>query len=217
MTVRAVLLPLVALLASVALIAVHVVSGGDDFVPARPADPCVVRVLPPASGDLEALTETLVVEGVRGAACTLGVTRERLVLALPSEGERRALADDAALADALLGGLDAALTRLDRGDRLPRASALRDTYAADLGLPGLAEEAVRRIPDGVVDDLLPTGAVLRRALRDLDVLAVVRDIDEPDAIERRLRTDIEDAAKAEARARLIGKLPGPLRDLLRLG
>lgn len=222
MSVRAVLLPLAALLAALALVGVHLASGGADFVPAAAADPCVPRPLPAPTQDLEALTEVLVVDGVRRAACTLRVTRERLVLALPSERERRALAqeagtDEAGLAPALRGGLGLALARLDGGGRLPRASALRDEYADELGLPGLAEEAVRRIPDGVVDDLLPTGAVLRRALRDLDVLAVIREIDTPDALERRLRDGIEDAARAEARARLIDRIPGPLRSLLGLG
>ncbi|PTL59743.1 MULTISPECIES: hypothetical protein [Solirubrobacterales] len=216
---RALLLPLLALAASVGLIAVHLASGGDDFVPRSPADPCVERPLRPAAqvDDLEPLVEELVVLGVARAACTLRVPRERLVLALPVARDRRAIADDATLARALKGGLARTLDRLERGDRLPRASALRDAYSDQLGLPGLAEEAVRRIPDGVVDDLLPTGAVLRRALDDLDVLAVIREIDEPDALERRLRDGIERAARAEARERLIGKLPGPLRSLLGLG
>lgn len=222
MNLRAILLPLVALLAAVVLVAVHVASGGADFVPTAAADPCVPRPLPPPTEDLEALTETLVVDGVRRAACTLGVTRERLLLALPSERERLALAretgtDEPGLAQALRGGLDRALTRLDGGGRLPRASRLRDEYVDELDLPALAEEAVRRIPDGIVDELLPTAAVLRRALTELDVLAVVREIDAPEALERRLRDGIEAAARAEARDRLIARIPGPLRGLLGLG
>lgn len=219
MSARAILLPLVALLASLGLIGVHLASGGDDFAPAKPADPCVERPLRPAASveDLEPLVEELVVLGVARAACTLGVTRERLVLALPREADRREVADDATLARALKGGLERALDRLERGRRLPRASDLRDEYVDDLGLPGLAESAIRRLPDSVIDDLLPTGAVLRRALDDLDVLAVVREIDEPDALERRLRDGIESAARAEAKERLIDRLPGPLRSLLGLG
>lgn len=222
MSARAVLLPVVALLAALALIGAHLASGGDDFVPTAAADPCRTPPLPAVTQELQTLSEALVVDGVRAAACSLGVTRERLVLTLPSERDRRALqretgADDAALAAALRLGLQRSIGRLERGGRLPRASELRDDYAGDLGLPGLAEGAVRRIPDAVVDDLLPTADVLRRALRDLDVLAILREIDEPDALERRLRAGIEDAAKAEAEARLIARIPGPLRDLLGLG
>lgn len=217
MNVRAILLPLFALLTSVGLIWVHVASGGDDYGPASPPDPCRIPALVATTDDLETITEALVVDGVRDAACTLGVTRERLVLALPSEGDRRALVDDDALAAALRLGLRRSVDRLERGGRLPKASALRDDYVDELGLPGIAEAVVRRIPDGVVDDLLPTGAVLRRALGQVDLLAVIAEIDEPDALERRLRADIEDAAKAEARDRLIARIPRPVRRITGIG
>jgi hypothetical protein len=215
-------LPLAALVAALGLIGVQLAAGGADFAPAKPADPCRERPLGPRSDDLEPLAETVVLLGVQRAACTLGVTRERLVLALPSARDRLALArsrgrDERGLAAALTAGLDHAVDRLDRADRLPPASALLDAYAGELGLPGIAEEAVKRIPAGIVDGLLPTGAVLRRALRQIDMVAVLRDLDDPDALERTLRDRIKDAAVAEARARLIDKIPEPIRRLFGIG
>lgn len=216
------LLPLAALVAALALIGVHVASGGADYAPTATADPCRNRPLPPKVDDLDPLAQTLVLLGVQRAACTLGVTRERLVVALPSGLDRAALAreagtDERGLVQALTGGLRFALVRLDRGDRLPRASDLRDNYADDLGLPGIAEEAVRRIPDGVVDELLPTEGVLERALAGIDVQRLLNDLDDPGAIQTRLEQDIKDAALAEAKERLLDRLPRPLRDLLGVG
>ncbi|MCW2998638.1 MAG: hypothetical protein JWN65_2187 [Solirubrobacterales bacterium] len=222
MNLRPILLPLLALVVAAALVGVHLVAGGADFVPARAADPCRDRPLGPRADGLEPLTEALVLSGVQRAACTLGVTRERLILALPSARDRRAIGQESGRGErgvvhALWRGLDGAVVRLDRAGRLPRASVLRDAYAGELGLPGIAEEAVRRIPDSVVDDLLPTGPVLRRALRQVDLESILRDLDQPDALQSRLRAAIKAAALAEARARLIEKIPGPIRSLFSLG
>lgn len=221
MTLRALLLPLVALLAAGAVLGIQLLSGGADFVPARTSDPCVEGPLPAATEDIEPLAQTVVVLGVQRAACTLGVSRERLVLALPSARDRAELArsagrTEAGLPSALKAGLDHAVARLDRADRLPPASALLDSYAGELGLPGLAEAAVKRIPDGVVDGLLPTGAVLRRALAPLDVATLLKDLEDPDALEAQLTKAVKDAALAEAKARLIQKIPGPVRRILGL-
>ncbi|WP_354697694.1 hypothetical protein DSM112329_03331 [Paraconexibacter sp. AEG42_29] len=221
MTPRTLLLPLVALIVAAALLAVQLAAGGADFVPTRAADPCAARPLPPVTDDIEPLAQDVVLLGVQRTACALGVTRERLVLALPSARDRAELAratgrTEAGLATALRSGLDQAVGRLDRAGRLPRASALLDSYAGELGLPGLAEAAVKRIPDGVVDGLLPTGAVLRRALAQLDVTALLRDLEDPDALEARLTEAIKAAALAEAKERLIEKIPGPIRGFLGL-
>lgn len=222
MSSRGVLLPLVALLAAAALLALQLAAGGADFVPARAADPCVERPLGPPRTDLEPLAEQVVLLGVTRAACTIGVTRERLVLALPLTRDRLALAratgrSEVGLAVALRHGLEHAVDRLDRAGRLPKASALLDSYAGDLGLPGLAESAVRRIPDGAVDGPLPTGAVLRRALAGIDMPKLLRELDDPEALQQQLTATIRRAAIDEARARLVAKIPGPIRSILSLG
>ena len=222
MNLRPLVLPLGALIAAVGLITVHLAAGGENYAPARAADPCVERPLGPPTAELEPLAEAIVLDGVQRAACAFGVPRERLVLALPSARDRRRLAreagrSEAGLAVVLRGGLRSAVRRRDRAGRLPRASALLESYAGDLGLPGIAEQVVRRIPDGVVDDLVPTGPVLERALARVDVVAVLRDLDDPDALEAALTEAIRVAALAEARERLIAKIPGPLRGLVPFG
>lgn len=222
MRLRAVLLPVLALLAAATVIGVQLAAGGADYAPARAADPCREQRLGPVADGLDPLAQRLVLLGVQRAACTLGVTRERLILALASPRDRLALAresgrDERGLVLALRQGLDGAVVRLDRAGRLPRASRLRDSYAGDLGLPGLAEAAVRQLPDGLVDGLLPTGPVLRRALRQVDLEQLLAEIDEPSALESRLRDAIRQAALDEARARLIARIPGPIRGLLSLG
>lgn len=219
MSLRALVLPAVALALSAGLIAIHLAAGGDEFAPARTADPCVERPLGPPAEDLEAIAEEVVLLGVQRAACVLGVSRERLVLALPSAEDRREVAaltgrDERRLAGVLRTAMLAAVDRLDRADRLPEASGLVETYVDQLGLPGIAEEAIRRIPDGIVDGLVPTRPVVRRALGRVDVLAVLRELDEPDALEERLVGVIRDAALAVARDRLVAQIPQPLRGFL---
>jgi hypothetical protein len=221
-TRRALVLPLLALVLAAGLIGVYVAAGGADYAPTPAADPCEQRPLGARAKGIDAVAEQVVLLGVQNAACTLGVSRERLVLALASERDRRALArergrSEADLVEALRKGLTDAVGRLDREDRLPPASQLRDSYVGELGLPGVAEEVVRRIPDSVVDGLLPTGDVLRNALGRVDVQRLLGQIDNPDALEAQLRRTIKDAAVDQARTKLIEKIPGPLRSLLGLG
>jgi hypothetical protein len=63
--------------------------------------------------------------------------------------------------------------------------------------------------------LLPTGQVLRDALGRLDGVEQLSGRDHvPDAHQRRLQDAIKAAAVAQARVRLLDKIPGPLRSLL---
>jgi hypothetical protein len=175
-----------------AVLGIQVAAGGGDYVPARPADPCVTRSHAPVAAHLEALAERLVLSGLDETACARGVSRERLVLAL-AEG-------DAVDADALRAGLERGV---DRAGPLPPVSALLGE-ALDLSdLPGLAQDAIERIPDGVVDRLLPTRALLRRAIGALDVDAVLGDLDDPSRLEPVLR----DAILRAARDQVISALP----------
>ncbi len=218
---RSFMLPLLAVLASGALIGGYIAAGGADYGPTVAADPCKPRPLGARAPGIDAVAEQLVVVGVQNAACDLGVTREELVLALPSAADRRALAqrqglDEADLVRALRKGLGDAIGRLDRERRLPPASQLLDSYVGRLGLPGVAEALIRRIPDGIVDGLLPTGDVLRTAIGRIDVEDLLGQIDDPRALETKLRKTITDAAVAQARKKLLDKVPGPLRSLLGL-
>ncbi len=100
---RSVLVVLVAL--AVAVPAAYAVAGGASYEPHSTADPCRMAPLP-AAGQAEAL-QSVVLDGAARAACTLGISREALVLALGDPNTRSSLGPEApeALADGLRGAL----------------------------------------------------------------------------------------------------------------
>ncbi|MGH2886974.1 MAG: hypothetical protein ACRDPA_30505, partial [Solirubrobacteraceae bacterium] len=73
-------LPLIAVLLVAAVLGVQVAAGGGHYVPLAPANPCEPRPVPPIPPRLEPLAEQIVLLGLDGAACQLGISRERLVL-----------------------------------------------------------------------------------------------------------------------------------------
>jgi hypothetical protein len=75
--------PLVAIAASLGLIAVYLAFGGATYDPAEVADPCQQR--DQALLEERSVFETIALSGLDGAACELGVPREELALALTSE------------------------------------------------------------------------------------------------------------------------------------
>ena len=191
-----------------AVLGVQVASGGGDFVPRRPADPCAARRFPPLKPRVDPLAERLVLLGLDHAACELGLSRERLLLALADPAQRRALGPAAPAA--LRRGLRRAVDDLQRRRELPRVSALLPEVLDLSGLPGLVQTVARAVPDSVVDDVLPTAPVLRRAVDRLDVAALLDDLDDPDALQAALRRAIVGAARAQ----IVSGLPEPLRGLL---
>jgi hypothetical protein len=205
-----------ALVLSAGLLGVQLASGGADFVPQRTADPCRDRGGPPIPPDFEAIGEAVVLVGLDEAACELGVSRERLLLAVPSRQDRAELArelgtDERGLATAIRDGLRTGVDRLEKGGRLPRSSALLPAVADELGVPrGLVD----LIPDSLVEDLLPTAGVLRRSLDRLDVDDVLANLDDQASLESTLRDAIVRGALDEAKARIREALPAPLRGLL---
>jgi hypothetical protein len=190
------------------VLAVQLAAGGGDFTPRRPADPCAGRAFGPLEPRIEPLAERIVLLAVDRAACDLGLSRERLLLMLASPSGRRALGPQAPAA--LRRGLHAAIDDLQRRGRLPRVSALLPEVLDVSGLPGIVQTAIEAVPDGVVDDVLPTAAVLRRAVDRLDVAAVLDRLDDPDALQALLRRAIVQAARDE----VVAGLPEPLRGLL---
>lgn len=219
MTARAWALPGAALVAVAALLGLQVAFGGGDFVPTAIASPCVARPLPAPSKDLDQVTQNVVVGGVQDAACALGTSREELLLALPSAADRAALArrsghTDAEVLSAIKDGMLKSVKRLDEAGRLPKASELVTTYAGELGLSGLAEQAVKSVPAEMVDQFLPTGAIVQRAIEGLDLGALLDDSGGPDAWEPAVRGAIRDAAIAEVKEQILSKIPSSLSDLL---
>lgn len=210
---RSIALPVIAVALVAAVLGVQLASGGRDFVPSTPpSSACVTDPPPlPEQGDLDALTQTIVIDGVRRAACTLKTGREQLLVALPSPEDRAELArtlgvSDAELLGALRTGLLESVARLERAGALPPVSTLADDLISRLGLPAIAEAAARQIPDDVIDDLLPTGPVLRRAVTTVDLARVLDGIGDASSLEDALAPAIRDAALAEARERIVERL-----------
>jgi len=85
---RWLVLPVAAVLLVAAVIWVQLANGGGRYEPLQTADPCVERVVVSQATGIDALTERLVLLGIDGAACRLGVSREALTLDLAQPGER---------------------------------------------------------------------------------------------------------------------------------
>lgn len=194
---KAVALPAIAVLLVALVLGVQIAAGGGDYVPRRSADPCVARPVPPLPARLEPVAERIVLLGLDGAACRLGVSRERLVLTL---ADRRSLDPDAPAA--LKAGLRDAVDRLDREHRLPKVSQLVPEALDESDLPGIVKTVVGAIPDSTIDSTLPTAPLLRRAVGELDVESILHDLDDPGTIESAIRAAILRAARDEILGRL---------------
>lgn len=194
---RALALPLVAVALVAAVLGVQVAAGGGEYVPRRPADPCQPRTAPPIPARLEPVTERIVLVGLDKAACRLGISRERLVLAL---ADTRSL--DPSAPAALKAGLLDAVDTLDREGRLPKVSELLPEALGQTDLPGFVKTIIGAIPAGTVDSVLPTRLVLRRAIGELDVNQLVHQLDNPQQLQSAVRAAILKAARDQILARL---------------
>jgi hypothetical protein len=131
-------LVIAAVVASLALTGIYLAAGGASYVPAKTQDPCKQRPWRNPEG-IEQIVEQFSFSALDGAACELGVTRERLARALATPGSRERFMqrygiDDAELARALRAGLVRAV------DDAEAAGVLSPLLAAPL------RDAVRRIP-----------------------------------------------------------------------
>jgi hypothetical protein len=142
----AVLLALLA--AAVALIGVELGKGAAQSVSPPLANPCRARS-PFPGGGVDAAVQRIVLDGLDGAACKLGTTREKLVLSLePATGVRIEHADRSMVEAAIRAGLLRAVDEAERrGD-----------------LPGFLATVARRVIETAPIDSLIRGGI---ALRDL--------------------------------------------------
>lgn len=133
------------LVAGLVLVASEVIQGSDRT--AAIEDPCARRTAFPGSG-LDATVQRVVLDGLDGAACRLGTSRERLVLGLAGDSSQRLpggrAATDAAVRAGLLRAFDEAV---GRGD-----------------IPALLAPLLRRVVQNVPLDELIRGAVGLRGL-----------------------------------------------------
>jgi hypothetical protein len=190
-------LPLIALALVAAVLGIQVAAGGGDYVPRRPANPCLPRPIPAIQPQLEPLAQEIVLLGLDGAACRLGVSRERFVLALANTGSL-----DPRAPAALKAGLRDAVDRLDREGRLPKVSQLLPQALDQTGLPGIAKAIIGALPATVVDNALPTAPVLRRTIDELDVAQLLHELNDP----RQLNSAIQSAILHAAEAQMLDRL-----------
>lgn len=190
-------LPLIAVLLVAAVLGVQVAAGGGQYVPLRPANPCLQRGVPPIPRQLDALAEQIVLIGLDNAACRLGISRERFVLALV---ETRSLNPRAAAA--LKAGLRDAVNRLDREHRLPEVSQLLPEALNQAWVPGLLKTIIDAIPAGVVDSTLPTGPLLRATIGQLNINHILHQLGDPGQLESAIRSAVLQAALQQILDRL---------------
>lgn len=202
MNVRSAALPALAAALAGAVIGVQVANGGGDFSPARAADPCAARYVTSASTGIEALGERLVLIGLDGAACRLGVSRESLVLQLAQPGERTE-----AQIEAMRAGLLEAVQRMQDDGALPASSSLVDEAVDESDLNALLKLGIRALPDSLIDGALKTDDVLRRAIEGLDLRRLLAELDDPDALTRQIDSAVTEAVKDSLVARLRDLLP----------
>lgn len=195
-------MPVAALVLVCGVVGVQLANGGGTYEPLRPADPCVERPVTSRADGIDGLTERLVLIGIDGAACRLHVSREALTLEL-------AQADDPtdAQIDALRAGLRSAVRRMKADGSLPPASDLVDEALESADLNDLLKRVIRALPDSAIDGALKTDDVLTRAIDDLDLRALLANIDDQRELEQQIEVAVTAAVKDSLRARLRDLLP----------
>ena len=140
---RPALLVLLALLfAAATLVLVEVGLNASGYGDTKLADPCRPRTFP--GGGIDATVQRVVLDGLSGAACKLGTTREELVLSLGTGGDYPPRRWDRHTVEvALRAGMLASVDRAtERGD-----------------IPGLIAPLIRRAVESAPLDQLIRGAI----------------------------------------------------------
>ena len=132
--------------AALALVVAYLALGGASYAPAKVADPCATREWRNPRG-LQAVGEQIVLSGLDGAACELGVSREKMVLALANSDSRERFAREHGISDQRLEQLvrDGLMRSIDDA---VEADALNPTIA------NLLRGIVRSVPVDELVDLL---------------------------------------------------------------
>ncbi len=66
---------------------------------------------------------------------------------------------------------------------------------AQANLPGFAKTIINAVPASIVDSALPTAAVLNRAIDQLDVAKLIKELDDPDKLQAAVQAAILKAAR----------------------
>jgi hypothetical protein len=139
--------PLVlATVVALALVGCYAALGGGSYKPVAVADPCADRDHA-ESGGVGGGIEQVVLSALDGAACSLGVSREKLVLALRSESALRDFAQETGVGqDRVEEALRSSLVRAV--DDAERNGAIGD------GTARVLRSAAERLPIGFVLELI---------------------------------------------------------------
>ena len=132
--------------AALALVLAYLALGGASYAPAKVADPCATRDWRNPQG-LEEVGEQIVLSGLDGVACELGVSREEMVLALANSNSRERFAREHGISD----------ERLEELVRDGLMRAIDDAVEADALNPTIANilrGVVRSVPVDELVDLL---------------------------------------------------------------
>jgi len=132
--------------AALALVVAYLALGGASYAPAKVADPCATRDWRDPQG-LAEVGEQIVLSGLDGVACELGVSREEMVLALANSDSRERFAREHGISD----------QRLEELVRDGLMRAIDDAVEADALNPTIANilrGLVRSIPVDELVDLL---------------------------------------------------------------
>ena len=133
--------------AALVLIAVELTQGALSYGESKVADPCAERAPYPGTG-FDATVQRIVLDGLDGAACELGTTREELVLAFDPALGADVRWDRRTIERAVRSGLDEAI----------------DDAEARGSIPGLAATLMHEVVDRAPIDWLIEGG---DALADL--------------------------------------------------
>lgn len=190
-------LPIAALILVIGVIGVQLANGGGTYEPLRSADACAERTVTSRAEGINGLAERLVLLGIDGAACSLGVSREALTLDIAQSSAR----DDVEV-DALRAGLLSAVGKMKADGTLPQASELVDEALDSANLNGLLEKAIRAIPDSAINKVLKTDDVLTRAINDLDLRDLLANLDNQDDLEKQIEVAVTGAVEESLKARL---------------
>lgn len=190
-------LPVAAVVLVCAVLAVQLANGGGQFEPLKAADPCQERTVTSQSDGIEGLTERLVLLGIDGAACQLGVSREALTLKIAQSDSPT----DAEIA-ALRAGLLSAVDRMKKDGTLPPASDLVDEALATADLNGFVKSAIKALPDSLINSALKTDDVLSRAIEDLDLRAVLASLNDQADLNQQVEEAVTQAVKDSLEERL---------------
>jgi hypothetical protein len=132
--------------AALALVLAYLALGGASYAPAKVADPCATRDWRKPQG-LAEVGEQIVLSGLDGVACELGVSRETMVLALANSESRERFAREHGISD----------ERLEELVRDGLMRAIDDAVEADALNPTIAtilRGIVRSVPVDELVDLL---------------------------------------------------------------